>query len=69
MQTAQSLSIPFPEFATFATLPQEDIPKEPLQSPILEENLQGNRIKILLTPCEWHRLEGCFDLRKNSSVK
>ena len=39
MQTAQSLSIPFPEFATFATLPPEDLPQEPLQSPILEENL------------------------------
>lgn len=39
MQTAQSLSIPFPEFATFAALPQEDLPQEPLQSPILEENL------------------------------
>ena len=37
MQTAQSLSIPFPEFATFATLPQEDLPQEPQQSPILEE--------------------------------
>ena len=39
MQTAQSLSIPFPEFATFATLPQEGLPQEPLQTPILEENL------------------------------
>lgn len=39
MQTAQSLSIPFPEFATFAALPQEDLPQEPLHSPILEENL------------------------------
>ena len=39
MQTAQSLSIPFTEFATFAALPQEDLPQEPLQSPILEENL------------------------------
>ena len=39
MQTAQSLSIPFPEFATFATLPQADLPQAPLQSPILEENL------------------------------
>ena len=39
MQTAQSLSIPFPEFATFATLPQEGLPQEPLQAPILEENL------------------------------
>ena len=39
MQTAQSLSIPFSEFATFAALPQEDLPQEPLQSPILEENL------------------------------
>ena len=39
MQTAQSLSIPFPEFATFATLPPEELPQEPLQSPILEENL------------------------------
>ena len=28
MQTAQSLSIPFPEFATFAALPQEDLPQE-----------------------------------------
>ena len=37
MQTAQSLSIPFPEFATFAALPQEDLPQEPLQSTILEE--------------------------------
>lgn len=39
MQTAQSLSIPFPEFATFATLPQEGLPQDPLQTPILEENL------------------------------
>ena len=39
MQTAQSLSIPFPEFATFAALPQEDLPQEPLHSPILEGNL------------------------------
>ena len=39
MQTAQSLSIPFSEFATFAALPQEDLAQEPLQSPILEENL------------------------------
>lgn len=39
MQTAQSLSIPFPEFAVFAALPQEDLPQEPQQSPILEENL------------------------------
>lgn len=39
MQTAQSLSIPFPEFATFAALPQEDLPKKSLQSPILEGNL------------------------------
>ncbi len=39
MQTAQSLSIPFPEFATFAILPQEGLPQEPLQAPILEENL------------------------------
>ena len=39
MQTAQSLSIPFPEFATFATLPQEGLHQEPLQTPILEENL------------------------------
>lgn len=39
MQTAQSLSIPFPEFATFAALPQADLPQEPLHSPILEENL------------------------------
>ena len=39
MQTAQSLSIPFPEFATFAALPQADLPQEPLQSTILEENL------------------------------
>ena len=39
MQTAQSLSIPFPEFATFAALPQEGLPKKPLQSPILEESL------------------------------
>lgn len=39
MQTAQSLSIPFPEFATFAALPQEDLPQKSLQSPILEENL------------------------------
>lgn len=39
MQTAQSLSIPFPEFATFAALPQEDLPLEPLHSPILEESL------------------------------
>ena len=39
MQTAQSLSIPFPEFATFATLPQEGLPKDPLRAPILEENL------------------------------
>lgn len=39
MQTAQSLPIPFPEFATFAALPQEDLPQEPLQAPILEENL------------------------------
>ena len=39
MQNAQSLSIPFPEFATFATLPQEGLPQEPLQTPILEENL------------------------------
>ena len=37
MQTAQSLSIPFQEFATFAALPQECFPKKPLQSPILEE--------------------------------
>jgi hypothetical protein len=47
MQTTQSLSIPFPEFATFATLPQEDIPKEPLQSPILEESL--------LNICKYHK--------------
>lgn len=39
MQTAQSLSIPFPEFATFATLPQEDLPQAPQQPPILEESL------------------------------
>ncbi len=39
MQTAQSLSIPFPEFATFATLPQEGLPQEPLRAPILEESL------------------------------
>ena len=39
MQTAQSLSIPFPEFATFAALLQADLPQEPQQSPILEENL------------------------------
>ena len=39
MQTAQSLSIPFPEFATFAALPQADLPQGPQQSPILEENL------------------------------
>ena len=39
MQTAQSLSIPFPEFATFAALPQEDLPQKSLQSPILEGNL------------------------------
>lgn len=39
MQTAQSLSIPFPEFATFATLPQEGLLQEPLQAPILEEIL------------------------------
>lgn len=39
MQTAQSLSIPFPEFATLAALPQEDLPQESQQSPILEENL------------------------------
>ena len=39
MQTAQSLSIPFPEFAIFAALPQEDLPQEPLHSLILEENL------------------------------
>ena len=39
MQTAQSLSIPFPEFATLAALPQEDLPQGPQQSPILEENL------------------------------
>ena len=39
MQTAQSLSIPFPEFAVFGALPQEELPQEPLQSPILEENL------------------------------
>lgn len=39
MQTAQSLSIPFPEFATFATLPQEDLPQGPLHAHILEENL------------------------------
>lgn len=39
MQTAQSLSIPFPEFATFATLPQEGLPQDPLRAPILEENL------------------------------
>ena len=39
MQTAQSLSIPFPEFAVFAALPQEDLPQEPQQSPILEEKL------------------------------
>ena len=39
MQTAQSLSIPFPEFATFAALPQKDLPLEPLHSPILEESL------------------------------
>jgi type I restriction enzyme M protein len=39
MQTAQSLTIPFPEFATFAALPQADLPQEPLHSPILEENL------------------------------
>ena len=47
MQTAQSLSIPFPEFATFATLPPEDLPQEPLQSPILEENL--------LNICKYHK--------------
>ena len=39
MQTAQSLSIPFPEFTVFAALPQEDLPQEPQQSPILEEKL------------------------------
>ena len=39
MQTAQSLSIPFPEFATLAALPQEELPQGPQQSPILEENL------------------------------
>lgn len=39
MQTAQSLSIPFPEFATFAALPQEGLPQDPLRAPILEENL------------------------------
>ena len=39
MQTTQSLSIPFPEFATFAALPQEDLPQNSLQSPILEGNL------------------------------
>lgn len=39
MQTAQSLSIPFPEFATLAALPQEDLPQEPQQAPILEDNL------------------------------
>ena len=39
MQTAQSLSIPFPEFATFAALPQEYLPQKSLQSPILEGNL------------------------------
>ena len=39
MQTAQSLSIPFPEFATLAALPQADLPQGPQQSPILEENL------------------------------
>lgn len=39
MQTAQSLPIPFLEFATFAALPQADLPQAPLQSPILEENL------------------------------
>ena len=39
MQTAQSLSIPFPEFATLAALPQEDLPQGPQQSPILEEKL------------------------------
>ena len=39
MQTAQSLSIPFPEFAVFGALPQEELPQEPQQSPILEENL------------------------------
>ena len=39
MQTAQSLSIPFPEFAVFAALPQEDLSQKPLHSPILEENL------------------------------
>ena len=39
MQTAQSLSIPFTEFATYAALPQADLPQGPLQSPILEENL------------------------------
>ena len=39
MQTAQSLSIPFPEFATFAASPQADLPQGPQQSPILEENL------------------------------
>lgn len=39
MQNAQSLSIPFPEFATFAASPQADLPQEPLQSLILEESL------------------------------
>lgn len=47
MQTAQSLSIPFPEFATFAALPQADLPQAPLQSPILEENL--------LNICKYHK--------------
>ena len=47
MQTAHSLSIPFPEFAVFAALPQEDLPQEPLQSPILEENL--------LNICKYHK--------------
>ena len=40
-----------------------------LKQPNSQPFNQGNRIKILLTPCEWHRLEGCFDLRKNSSIK
>ena len=47
MQTAQSLSIPFPEFATFAALPPADLPQAPLQSPILEENL--------LNICKYHK--------------
>ena len=62
MQTAQSLSIPFPEFATFATLQQEGLPQDPLRAPILEENLlnicKSNENSLPLQPnCLRYRQE------------